>query len=379
MHAPVKQSGGLGRHGSDAGLGPVVAPLTMTVVTRTKARVLAAVVAAMSLLVGCSAPAGNKVVLIKVLESTPVVVDKSDVPEPEVPLTWPLTGVTTSEVADRPAMSVKIENSSAARPQTGLESADVVWEEMVEGGITRYNAVFHSQIPDVVGPIRSLRPMDAAISAPFGGLFVFSGGQPQFVSQVASTGVTMLSHDGGDAGFYRTGDRVAPHNVYGDTDAFLAAGEGQGPPPEQFQFARNPEDATALTGEETSRISVNFPAATPGWDWDGEIWQRTEDGQAATTTDGGQISAVNVVVLRVQVRNSGARDPGGNPVPETILTGSGEATVFVGGHRIEATWDKPEVSSVLTLTTAEGDPVLLAPGNVWVELVPASGSSVSVS
>lgn len=351
----------------------------MAGVRRTRVRALAAVVATLALLVGCSAPTGNKVVVVKVFESEPVVADKGDVPEPEMPIVWPLTGVPIAEVAERPAMSVKIENSDAARPQTGLSSADVVWEEMVEGGITRFNAVFHSQIPSELGPIRSLRPMDAAISAPFGGLFVFSGGQSQFVSQVAATGLTMLSHDGGDAGFYRTNDRRAPHNVYGDPETFLGAGSGQSAPQAQFEFGRTAEDATALAGTATSTIAISFPAASPGWSWDGTAWNRTEDGQPATTIDDAQITSVNVVVLRVQVRNSGARDPGGNPVPETILTGSGGATVFVGGHSIEATWEKPDVDSVLTLTTAEGEPVLLAPGNVWVELVPVSGSSVSAS
>lgn len=342
-------------------------------------RALTAVVATVALMVGCSAPAGNKVVLIKVTESEQVEAEKGDVPEPEMPIVWPLTGVPTGEVAARPAMSVKIENSAAARPQTGLGEADVVWEEMVEGGITRFNAVYHSQIPSELGPIRSLRPMDAAISAPFGGLFVFSGGQARFVNQVASTGLTMLSHDGGDAGFYRTSDRVAPHNVYGDPETFLAAGEGQDPPPTQFEFALTAEDATALDGEATSSIGLAFPSSNPGWSWDDDVWSRTEGGQAAMTADSGQITSVNVVVLRVEVQNSGAVDPGGNPVPETILTGSGEATVFSGGHRIDATWSKSEVGSVLALTTADDEPVLLAPGNVWVELVPISGGSVSAS
>lgn len=331
------------------------------------------------MLVGCAAPSANKTWVVVVTETETVVVDKTAVPEPTIPLTWPLTGVPTDEVADRPAMSVKIENSAAARPQTGLGEADVVWEEMVEGGITRFNAVFHSHVPGTLGPIRSLRPMDAAISAPFGGLFVFSGGQPRFIDQVASTGLTMLSHDAGDPGFYRTSDRVAPHNVYGDTGAFLdAADPDDGPPPAQFEFARVPEQVTALDGAEVSQIRIAFPSSTPSWTWNGEAWARSEGGAAATTTDGGRIEATNVVVLRVQVRDTGALDPGGNPVPETVLTGSGEATVFTAGHQIDATWSKPETDSVLQLLI-DDEPVLLAPGNTWVELVPVSGSSVSAS
>ena len=335
-------------------------------------------VAATAALGGCATPSGNKVMVVTVTEDADVTVDKGDVPAPAVPTTWPLTGVETDKVANRPAMSVKIENSPQARPQTGLGDADLVWEEMVEGGITRYNAVFHSTVPPVIGPIRSLRPMDAAISAPVRGLFVFSGGQSQFVSKVAATGLTMLSHDGGSAGFYRTSDRVAPHNVYGDTDTFLESGKGQDPPPAQFRFARYDEQVSALEGAKASTIAITFPFASPGWSWNGKVYQRTEGGAAASTADGGRLESRNVVVLRVQVRDSGAHDPGGNPVPETLLTGSGDATVFSGGHRLDCTWEKAETDSVLKLTR-DDEPVLLAPGNVWVELLPASGSSFTSS
>lgn len=347
--------------------------------TRVRTRPQAVLVLALALALGaCAAPSPRTVDTVSA-DPADVATDKGAPPDPAVPTTWPLTGIRVDEVADRPAMSIKIENSSLARPQTGLEQADVVWEEMVEGGITRFNAVYHSDVPARVGPIRSLRPMDAAISAPFGGLFVFSGGQPQFVDQVARTGLTMLSNDAGAPGFSRSADRRAPHNVYGDTAAFLREGD-RGAPATQFAFARSDAQITASDGAPTSRIGLSFPAASPGWTWeDGPgVWARTEGGDEARTTDGGRITAVNVVVLRVQVRDSGARDPGGAPVPETILTGSGDAVVAVGGRSIEATWTKDEVGSVLELTTADGEEVLLAPGNTWVELLPADGSSLQI-
>ena len=89
---------------------------------------------------------------------------------------WPLTGVAVEAPPQRPALAVKVENSVAARPQSGLNAADVVWEEVVEGGITRFVAVYHSNLPPDIGPIRSVRPMDAAIAGPLHGLFAFSGG-----------------------------------------------------------------------------------------------------------------------------------------------------------------------------------------------------------
>ncbi|MFV0425573.1 MAG: DUF3048 domain-containing protein [Beutenbergiaceae bacterium] len=306
-------------------------------------------------------------------------VDKVAVPEPIPVAVWPLTGVATDEVAPRPALSIKIENSSQARPQTGLEQADIVWEEMVEGGITRFNAVFHSSIPATVGPIRSLRPMDADISGPLGGLFVASGGQRQFYNEVAKTGLTMLTHDGGASGFYRNQDRVAPHNVFGEPEVFLEQGGDQGPPPPQFSWGRDLDEATAMTGAIAQNIRLTFPAASPGWQWDGQSYLREEGSDPAETTDGGQIEAVNIIVLRVEITYSGATDPAGSPVPETVLTGTGEALVAAGGHYVEATWAKTDATGALQLTGPDGAAVVLAPGNTWVELVPVNGSQVSIS
>ena len=124
---------------------------------------------------------------------------------------WPLTGVPVDAVADRPALAVKIENSIDARPQTGLNAADVVWEEVVEGGITRFVAVYHSNLPPEIGPVRSIRPMDPAIAAPLHGLLAFSGGVPTYVDAARSSGLQVLTQDSGIDGFHRTSTRRAPH------------------------------------------------------------------------------------------------------------------------------------------------------------------------
>ncbi|ACQ81490.1 conserved hypothetical protein [Beutenbergia cavernae DSM 12333] len=312
-----------------------------------------------------------------------VVTDKTAPPAPEIPATWPLTGV-AGEPEARPAVAVKIENSPQARPQTGLEGADVVWEELVEGGITRFNAVYHSTIPDTVGPIRSVRPMDAGIAGPLHGLIVFSGGQPQFVQQMRDAGLQVISHDEGAAGMYRTGDRVAPHNVYGTMGDFLAQADAErtSPPPAQFTFALRPELATAVrSGSPASTIVTAFPSSRPSWAWSADAgrWLRSEGDSAAVSAAGEQLSAANVVVLRVQVQDTGTLDPGGNPVPETVMTGQGEGLVAAGGQTVAVTWSKEDTASPLRLTDADGNDVQLVPGNTWVELVPVSGGSVEVS
>src|SRR3954469_5369626 len=131
-------------------------------------------------------------------------------PPPPPPVLWPLTGVVAPGPLDRPALAVKIENSVDARPQTGLNAADVVWEEVVEGGITRFVAVYQSVVPPEIGPVRSVRPMDPAIAAPLHGLMAFSGGQQQYVDALAAAGLQVLSQDNGSGGFYRSSDRSAP-------------------------------------------------------------------------------------------------------------------------------------------------------------------------
>jgi DUF3048 family protein len=127
---------------------------------------------------------------------------------------WPLTGVPADPIADRPALAVKIENSVDARPQTGLTAADMVREQVVEGGITRFVAVYHSDLPPEIGPVRSIRPMDTAIAAPLGGLLTFSGGVQTYVTVVQDAGLQVLSQDSRADGFHRMTTRAAPHNVY---------------------------------------------------------------------------------------------------------------------------------------------------------------------
>ena len=179
---------------------------------------------------------------------------------------WPLTGVTTAAVADRPALAVKIENSVDARPQTGLNAADIVWEQVVEGGITRFVAVYHSTVPSQIGPVRSVRPMDPGIAAPLHGLFAFSGGQEPFVDAVAASGLQVLSQGRGAGGFYRIDSRSAPHNTYAKPQAFLDQADTahRAGPPAQFVVAGAKDRPTALTaGAPTAavRLSLSGSAA----------------------------------------------------------------------------------------------------------------------
>jgi len=297
---------------------------------------------------------------------------------------WPLTGLPSGAGAAHPALAVKIENSVDARPQTGLDAADVVWEEVVEGGITRFVAVYHSTVPAEVGPVRSVRPMDAAIAAPLHGLFAFSGGQQAYVDAVTDAGMQVLSPDAGSDGFYRIADRSAPHNTYASPATLLAQADPahQAAPPAQFAFATGGAQPTVATaGTAATSVALTLSGVShPQWAWDGAggTWARAEDGTPSVDADGVPVHAANVVVLRVDVLTTGSRDPAGNPVPETLLEGRGEALVASGGRTMPATWVKKAESGPLVLLGADGNPVQLTAGNTWVELVPNGGGAVTV-
>lgn len=317
--------------------------------------------------------------------------EPTEEPEPEPteepePLTWPLTGIEYDgeELPARTALAVKVENSVSSRPQTGLEFADLVFEQQVESGITRFNAMYHSVVPETIGPIRSVRPMDAALAAPIAGVQVFSGAQRAFTMRVRAAGVQTMTFDGADPGLARRGHRPAPHNVYADVETLYAyANTTEGPAQDLFHFSEDRDSSTARqVGEEpVNDISMVYSGATgsaPGWRWDpdaevrgrpGGAWQRLENGVVQLTTDSNPIYATNVVVMRVDVAPSAA-DP---RVPETLLRGSGEGAVFSGNRMAGLSWEKGDDDSAPLRLTRGGDPILLAPGITWVELLPHSG------
>jgi hypothetical protein len=354
---------------------------------RRRTVVLAALATGAGLLLGaCSgSPTADPTPVAPVTQAPVIEAAKGAPPAPVVQARWPLTGIASPDVVVRPALAVKIENSGEARPQTGLEQADVVWEEVVEGGISRFVAVFQSQVPAEVGPIRSVRPMDPAIIAPMHGLIAFSGGQPGFVQALKSAGVQTISQDAGAAGFYRKkGVAPAPHNVYGTPQAFWdqADGSHSAAPQTQFVLAKRPEQASAvLAGGASATVAVKLSGyAKPTWTWDAAsgTWLRAEGATPATVRSGARIAATNVVTLKVRLVSSGTVDPAGNPVPETVLDGTGDATVSTGGHTITGTWTKTAQDAVLTLAAPDGSVITLAPGSTWVELVPKDSGSVTI-
>lgn len=284
-----------------------------------------------------------------------------------------------------PVVMGKIDNSPEARPQQGLNSTDVVFDEMVEGGLTRFLAIWHSKMPTEFGPLRSVRPMDPDLATAFGGIISYSGGQRPFVNAMRATGLYNADETSevGKGTMERVTNRVAPHNLFVKAQALQALHLPLGAPKPFLQFVSDATDASvvsaAATGTPVLSVKAQFPAATALWTWQNGLWHRTQDGKALTdVVDGKQITAVNVVVLRVAIDRS-FRDPKYGFVPKTLLEGTGKGTVFDGGKALDVTWTKTSQAGYVQLTDSKGQTVSLLPGNTWFELVPSDVGKVTVA
>lgn len=307
---------------------------------------------------------------------TPTPAYTSDYATPAPLVYAPLTGLPVADPASlaHPSLAAKIDNHEDARPQVGLEATDLVFEELVEGGLTRYVAVWHSNVPAEIGPIRSIRPMDPDIISPFGGIVAYSGGQYRFVVLMQGTNVYNAIHGqkDTDAVMYRTKSKAAPHNVLVKAPELIAMHAELAPPPQQYAYADTAAGATAARdGQPVSGIDLVFGAPSrPSWAWDAASgrWLRSQNGKADLDSAGAQLSAANVLVVRVGVGNDGG-------VPKTELIGSGDALVLSGGKVVHATWSKADRLAPIRLVDDAGAVIRLAPGNSWVELVPTSGAA----
>jgi len=292
-----------------------------------------------------------------------------------------LTGeAVDDEVLERPLMAVKIESSPQSRPQTGLDAADVVIEEVVEFGITRFMALFQSHIPEDVGPTRSARPVDAQLITAFGRSgFVYSGARAEVRGLLASTPAIQITEGG--AGFHRLDDRPSPHNLYNRLPQALRAVQERDPDVLEgigWVFADQPP-AGAVTCPSGSE-SCDDPGAaidiamsdrnSTGWEYDPDdgVYRRLQNGTPFRVTGPDTIGAANVVVLATR-HYLGEANCSGARCPETDATTDGDrAIVLRDGERYEIRWRKPTADADLELLGEDGRPFPLKPGPTWIHM-----------
>ncbi|MGE0507343.1 MAG: DUF3048 domain-containing protein [Acidimicrobiia bacterium] len=300
--------------------------------------------------------------------TTTVEATTTTVPGPPV---YPLTGILVADpaIAARPALVVKIDNASAARPQTGFNAADLVFEEIVNDNLTRFAMVFQSGGSDPVGPIRSGRIQDIDLFGSFNHpLFAWSGGNATVTAAIRASDLVELGPSVARV-YFRTSDRKVPHNLYSNTTAlwgftpYLA-----GPPPQQFRYRSDGEPAAGVAA---LGVGVALDSINAEWEWDpaSSLYMRTMEGRPHNDAAGGRVSANNVVVLVMEYL------PGISGSPDAQTLGTGEAFVFTAGNYIHGTWTRNDRLQPFTLTADDGSPIELTPGRTFIEL-PRNGSTL---
>jgi hypothetical protein len=280
---------------------------------------------------------------------------------------WPLTGLPAPETTpDHPVMIVKIDNTAASDPQYGLGKADMVVEELVEGGITRLAAMFYSQLPQKAGPVRSARASDIGVVTPLHAALVASGMAPPTVARLNAAKVRYYTMGAPGVARASDGQHDSLHSVFADLPKLAKTLKKAAVVPASYLPWGQESDFAG--GQPASRINVAFSRATT------TTFQYNPQTKKYTNTNshagkGDEYKPDSVLVLRVREGDAGYRDPAGNHVPETLFFGKGQLLLFHHGQVTRGTWSKNGRDGALVLNTAAG-PMKVPAGHVWIELLP---------
>ncbi len=347
--------------------------------TSNGGRMAAVLVAALTLVSACSGggdgaeePASTTTTTTIVMPTTARLPTTTTVEAYNGPL-GPLTGVPiAADRVDSPALVMKIGNNDAkSRPQTGLLEADLVYEELVEGLKTRFFTVFNTQVPDVIGPIRSGRSSDidllAGLSKP---MFGYSGANTTVLNELRRARDAGVMVDVGalrlENAYFRSTDRDIPDNLYVSPAKIPETSAGV--PEPLFTYGELP----GSMGSEVGGVDVEYPTkfgrrSTHVWDPASAGWVRMQDGTLQTSVVNGtevEVAPANVVVVEINYGTSAADAVS----PQAKTFGEGPVKVFTRGRMIEGTWSRSADSPRWTLTDSSGGDIPLAPGATWVLL-----------
>jgi len=288
-----------------------------------------------------------------------------------------LTGIENGTDNNRPVLAVKIDNVGRARPQAGINQADVVIEELVEGSLTRLIGLFHSTPSNPIGPIRSVRLSDVAILSNLNRpLLANSGANPGTMAALNNSPIIdigALSQT--PARFYRSSDRPAPANLFSTTDDLWAAGEGSdaGAAPALFSF-RRPDRAGPPGAEIVSGVDIDFGSTFVNYRWSEsrQGWLRRQDGSPHVDISGVQVAPTNLIVQMVEYTPT----PFAAITPEAHVVGEGEAWVFSEGEMRRGRWVRPDLEAPTRFIDDAGTEIELLPGTTWIALAPLESATL---
>jgi hypothetical protein len=295
------------------------------------------------------------------------------------PAECPFTGeeARNENRAERPAIAVKVENAEAARPQAGLDRADVVYEVEAEGGITRFMVMVQCQDSGRIGPVRSARPVDIPLLQQLQEpLFAYAGGATDVTSRIDRLGLVDLNYiDAADA-YEEDPAREAPHQFFTSTRALYEAADGEGGTPEPlFTYDEDLERRGTRKGTNVHLPFSSFADVFWSYDRRDGVYLRSHGSTPHTLENGSQVSATNLVVMMVRRLPTGITDTAGNPVPTYDIVGTGKAWVIRDGRAISGRWERGSQGDITTFVDRDGEEIALAPGRTWVTLFPMDAPS----
>ncbi|MNS40623.1 putative lipoprotein YerB precursor [compost metagenome] len=296
-------------------------------------------------------------------------------PKPEAPKYYsPLTGLLVdNEAATKQAVTaIMIENSPDARPQSGLKQSGMVYEAVAEGGITRFLTLHQKDKPQIIGPVRSIRPYYVDWLAPYSASVAHVGGSPAALDEVRNGNYRDIDQFFNSSAYWRSTDRYAPHNVYTSFERLDALNSQKGFNESVFTGFSRVDGKPSEVPDATS-VTINISSAlyntTYAYDKASNSYLRSQAGGPHLDREDGQIAPSVVIAMKV------ARDPSmEDGHHETIATiGSGEAIIFQNGTAQTVTWTKKDKVSQITFSDATGKDVPLVRGQTWITAVPGTG------
>ena len=346
--------------------------------------------------VGCSSKKKDEATPAKTTTTTAVPGPTTSIgptggaPDPTIPKgvpLSPLTGLAPPKAEQlsvfRPAIAVKIDNLDAkgetARPQAGIADADLVFEEIVEGNITRLVGVFQSAIPARVGPVRSARTTDPILLSQLNRpLLAWSGGNGYVVGAVHASSLRDVGYDADPGAYGRDRSRRAPHNLFVIPGQLYDRAPGAEPPKPMFTYRKTGEKLLPTAKPVKSvRITFGGGAASPivTWDYDPHVdgWRRGQNGTTHVDDKGQVVAPTNVVILFTNYVQS----PADRRSPEAASVGKGEVWVLSKGRIVGGTWQRDTPESHPVLKDLKGHLIKLTPGKTWIELPRPGGATIT--
>ena len=278
------------------------------------------------------------------------------------------SAITGKEAVDGPIVVVKIDDTPPAHPQIGIDKADLVYIEQVEGGLVRLAAIFSTEIPEAIGPVRSARISDIDLLAQFGKVaFFYSGAQSKFLPVIKAANLHDIGAEHESPKLYtRDNSRTAPYDMVlsgteikkriADLDVAKASNIA-------WSFGK-----VSNKGEAIASVKVRWPASNYSAIWNGKGWDLSQNGKADVTSDGVQLSPATFIIQKVVITDSEYKDKLGGVTPFSATIGEGSGWVLRDGIAIKAIWNRPDASSGTTWSDTEGNEIKFARGQIWIAL-----------